>query len=439
MAHLLLVKSLASPADCTSQWRWDRHVSHDHFHFHSVKVLMENVEWFVDSGLMMAKGLAANGAKVYIGGRRKEVVEKASAEHGAGLSGKILPISLDVTNKESIESAVKLISSENDGKLDVLINNAGQVGPVSKFFSIPSPERKDTETLGTALFKNESFQGWADVFTINVSSWFFLSTACLGLLERASKAREAETGGWSSSIIGISSISGQMKQFAYNASKAAGIHLTKMLSTELALRNIPVRVNSISPGAFPSEMTSMEGSAFTAKNVDLVGKGISKVPSARGGLDKDIVGAALYLASPASHYVNGQIITVDGGFISVNPSVVGLMMAKGLANGAKVYIGGRRKETVEKAAEEQGNGLSGSLIPISLDVTSKESIENAVKLISSENDGKLDVLINNRPSVQILFKSDVPERKDTETLGTALFRNESFEGITIVQSTPSTG
>jgi NAD(P)-dependent dehydrogenase (short-subunit alcohol dehydrogenase family) len=102
---------------------------------------------------------------------------------------------------------------------------------VSKFFSIPSaPERKDTQTLGTALFNNESFQGkantiyrtrisviiyeigWADVFTINVSSWFFLSTACLGLLEKASKAREAETGGWSSSIIGISSISGQMKQ-----------------------------------------------------------------------------------------------------------------------------------------------------------------------------------------------------------------------------------
>ncbi|CAE6436428.1 unnamed protein product [Rhizoctonia solani] len=278
-------------------------------------------------GLMMAKGLAANGAKVYIGGRRREVVEKAAATHGAGINGKLLPISLDVTNKESIESAVKLISSENDGKLDVLINNAGQVGPVSNFFSIPgAPERKDTETLGKALFKNESFQGWADVFTINVSSWFFLSTACLGLLEKASKAREAETGGWSSSIIGISSISGQMKQaqdhFAYNTSKAAGIHLTKLLSTELALRKIPVRVNSISPGAFPSEMTSMEGSSFTPDNVDLVGKGISKVPSARGGLDKDIVGAALYLASPASYYVNGQIITVDGGFISVNPSVV---------------------------------------------------------------------------------------------------------------------
>ncbi|CAE6432215.1 unnamed protein product [Rhizoctonia solani] len=236
-------------------------------------------------------------------------------------------ISLDVTNKESIESAVKLISSENDGKLDTLINNAGQAGPKSMFFSDPNaPERKDTETLGTALFKNESFEGWSDLFSANVSSIFFVSTALLGLLEKASKAREAETGGWSSSIINITSVSGQMKQaqnhFAYNSSKAAGIHLTKMLSTELALHKIPIRVNTISPGPFPSEMTGAEGSTFTANNVDLVAEGISKIPSARGGLDKDIAGAALYLASPASYYVNGQVISVDGGFLAVNPAVV---------------------------------------------------------------------------------------------------------------------
>lgn len=82
---------------------------------------------------------------------------------------------MDVTDKESIANAVKLISKE-DGKLDVLINklvhqtsikleftivcSAGQEGPKSIFFSDPtSPERKDTTTLGTALFKSESFQG----------------------------------------------------------------------------------------------------------------------------------------------------------------------------------------------------------------------------------------------------------------------------------------
>ncbi|GAB1522098.1 Splicing factor [Rhizoctonia solani] len=277
-------------------------------------------------GLMMAKGLAANGAKVYIGGRRKETVEKAAEEQGNGLSGSLIPISLDVTSKESIENAVKLISSENDGKLDVLVNNAGQVGPASRFFSNPdAPERKDTETLGTALFRNESFEEWSDLFSVNVSSIFFVSTAFLGLLENASKTRETETGGWSSSIINITSVSGRMKQsqdhFAYNASKAAGIHLTKMLSTELALRKIPIRVNTISPGPFPTEMTGSEGSTIPADVVELITKGITKVPSSRGGLDKDIVGAVVYLASPASYYVNGQVITVDGGFLAVNPAV----------------------------------------------------------------------------------------------------------------------
>ncbi|QRV81176.1 short chain dehydrogenase [Ceratobasidium sp. AG-Ba] len=160
---------------------------------------------------MAAKGLASNGAKVYIGGRRKEVVDKAATEHSKDITGKIIPIALDVTDKASIESAVEIISN-SDGKLDVLINNAGQVGPASRFFSNPSSEeRKDTQTLGSSLFNNESFQGWADLFSINVSSIFFVSTAFLGLLEAATRAREASSGGWSASIINITSISGQMK------------------------------------------------------------------------------------------------------------------------------------------------------------------------------------------------------------------------------------
>ncbi|CAE6450536.1 unnamed protein product [Rhizoctonia solani] len=95
-----------------------------------------------------------------------------------------------------------------------------------------------------------------------------------------------------------------------------------MLSTEFGLRKIPVRVNTIVPGAFPSEMTGMEGSVLTVDHVERIAQGIAKVPSARGGLDKDIVGVALYLVSPASYYVNGQALAVDGGFLAVNPSVV---------------------------------------------------------------------------------------------------------------------
>ncbi|KAF8752777.1 Enoyl-(Acyl carrier protein) reductase [Rhizoctonia solani] len=241
-------------------------------------------------GLMMAKGLASNGAKVYIGGRRKDVVEKAAGEHGSKISGELVP--------------------------------AGRVGATSGFLSDPNaPECSDTDTLGKALFYNESFEGWSTAFSVNVSSVFFVSTAFLGLLENASKAREAETGD------GVLQLS-ISQVFAYNASKAAGIHLTKMLSTELALRSIPVRVNSIVPGAFPSEMTgseasvSAQGSTLTVAQVERIAQGITQVPSARGGLEKDIVGIVLYLVSPASYYVNGQALAVDGGFLAVNPAVV---------------------------------------------------------------------------------------------------------------------
>ncbi|KAF8599655.1 NAD(P)-binding protein [Ceratobasidium sp. AG-I] len=72
-------------------------------------------------GLMIAKTLAANGAKVYIGSRRNEVVEGSSDEHGPIAEGHLIPLELDVTDKSSIKKAVQTIQ-ENDGKLDLLFN-----------------------------------------------------------------------------------------------------------------------------------------------------------------------------------------------------------------------------------------------------------------------------------------------------------------------------
>ncbi|CUA67901.1 hypothetical protein RSOLAG22IIIB_13562 [Rhizoctonia solani] len=212
-------------------------------------------------GLMMAKGLAINGAKVYIGGRRKDVLDKAH-NNIIRATDIFYGIQLDVTNKESIENAVKVISS-NDGKLDILINNAGTASGFTSFFLDPaSSEYKSAEVLGKGLFDWNSFEDWSNMFSVNTSSAFFVSMAFLGLIEKSSKERKAETGGWSSSIINISSMAGQQKQvqthFAYNLSKGAMNHLTKMLSTELALRNIPIRVNSIAPGPFPSQLTGLE-------------------------------------------------------------------------------------------------------------------------------------------------------------------------------------
>lgn len=137
---------------------------------------------------------------------------------------------------------------------------------MSSFFNnISSPEHRDAETLGRALFDNESFDSWANLYSINTFSTFFVTAAFLGLLAKGSE----DVPGYTSSVINITSISGIMKiaqnhvclclhhvcvsnivlQFAYNTSKAAASHLTKMLSTELALKKIPVTVNAIAPGS----------------------------------------------------------------------------------------------------------------------------------------------------------------------------------------------
>lgn len=93
--------------------------------------------------------------------------------------------------------------------LDKRINgSSGQVGPVSKFFNkMSSPEHRDPGTLGLALFNNESFESWGDLYKINTSAIFFVTTAFLGLLSKGSE----DQAGFSSVVINITSISGIMK------------------------------------------------------------------------------------------------------------------------------------------------------------------------------------------------------------------------------------
>jgi NAD(P)-dependent dehydrogenase (short-subunit alcohol dehydrogenase family) len=86
--------------------------------------------------------------------------------------------------------------------------SAGQVGPVSSFLEdANAPERKDAATLGLALFNNESFEAWSELYTVNAFSIFFVTTAFLGLLDNGAK----ETKGSTSSVINITSISGLIK------------------------------------------------------------------------------------------------------------------------------------------------------------------------------------------------------------------------------------
>nr|VWO96157.1 Fumarate reductase flavoprotein subunit (EC [Ganoderma boninense] len=273
-------------------------------------------------GWQIASGLAQNGAKVYITGRRKETLENAAQDFAGkhkDATGFIVPLTIDVTDRASIAAARDVIAS-NEGKLHVLVNNAGQTGPVSPWLEDPnSPQRQNSETIGRGLFEGESFESWSSIYSVNAFSVFFVSTAFLGLLSKGSE----DVAGYTSSIVNITSVSGQVKlaqnHFAYNSAKAAASHLTKMMATEFALKNVPVRVCAVSPGVWESEMTLAK---ITPEMVDRVGKGLQPVPAKRPGLAGEIAGTVIYLASPAGCYTNGQEIVVDGGYLMVNPSTV---------------------------------------------------------------------------------------------------------------------
>jgi len=165
--------------------------------------------------------LVANGAKVYILGRRKDTLEAAAKHYGQ--NNQIIPVECDVTSKQSIESAVKTIS-QNEAHIHLLVNNSGIAGPKS------ATEASSASRLKEDLFE---FSEWDDVYRTSISALYFTALAFLPLLKKATESEK----GFSASIINVTSISGLTKasqnHFCYNSSKAGAIHLTRLLATEL--------------------------------------------------------------------------------------------------------------------------------------------------------------------------------------------------------------
>jgi len=94
------------------------------------------------------------------------VAKAAEAFNNRSGSGKLVPFEMDVTNKDSIRQAVSRLVKEQ-GKLDILVNNAGQVGPMSRFLgNRKSSENTTAQSMGTALFEAESFEDWANHYTV---------------------------------------------------------------------------------------------------------------------------------------------------------------------------------------------------------------------------------------------------------------------------------
>lgn len=205
-------------------------------------------------GLMMTKALALNGAhKVYIIGRRKEVLEAAVKESPRG---NIVPLVADVTSKDDLQTIVSHIEREV-GYINVLIANSGVGGPQSTSIT---PETS-LEDYQSELW-NQPFDEYTQTFAVNTSAVFFCIVAFLKLLDAGNKKGNVEQ---KSQVIATGSIGGFNRKvpggYAYGQSKAATTLLMKHMATNLVPYGI--RANVLAPGRkhpipFPGGLTKRD-------------------------------------------------------------------------------------------------------------------------------------------------------------------------------------
>jgi NAD(P)-dependent dehydrogenase (short-subunit alcohol dehydrogenase family) len=235
-------------------------------------------------GRMIAEGLLAHGARVYLTSRSVAACVAAAAALGK-TDDACQPLPADVTDPGSREALAAELE-RREGRLDILVNNAG-VGRVT-------------------AFETAAEDDWDQTLTTNLKAPFFLTQSLAPLLQAAAgPARPAK-------VINIASIDGlgvnAAESYAYQASKAALVQLTRRLAARLIADHIVV--SGIAPGAFPSEMNT------TARDTPDALAAIT--PAGRVGMPEDIAGAVVFLASRAGDYVVGQTLAVDGGCLYAN-------------------------------------------------------------------------------------------------------------------------
>ncbi|MDF2858596.1 MAG: short-chain dehydrogenase/reductase family protein [Neobacillus sp.] len=230
-------------------------------------------------GQQIAEGFAEAGANVVVCSRKLEAcVEVSEGLKKLGVDS--LALKCDVTNPEDVNHVVKE-TLEKFGRIDILVNNSGA-------------------TWG-ALVEEMPLEAWKKVVDVNVTGTFIMTQA-VGKVMLEQK---------SGKIINIASVAGlkgsnpkYMNTIGYNTSKGAVITFTKDLAVKWGPSGI--YVNAIAPGFFPTKMSKglleQGGSAI-----------LEGTPLRKYGSDSDIKGVALFLAAPASDFVTGDILVVDGG------------------------------------------------------------------------------------------------------------------------------
>ncbi len=232
-------------------------------------------------GRAIAVGLARAGADVAVAGRTVPALEETAAEI-AGHGRRAAAITLDVSRVEECAAAIGK-AHDAFGGLDILVNNAG------------------TEEVRPSLDVDEAL--WDRILDTNLKGAFFVSQAA---------ARIMHASGESGSIVNICSLASSVgipTAVPYSSSKSGLLGMTRALSAEWA--PLGIRVNGIAPGYFKTDLT--EGFFADALWREAM---LAKIPLARFGALDDLVGAAIFLASPASSYVTGHCLTVDGGYLA---------------------------------------------------------------------------------------------------------------------------
>ena len=229
-------------------------------------------------GVSFAIGLADAGADVTICARRVEKLAETKGQVEV-FGRRCLSVRADVSRPADCKRVVELTVAQL-GKVDVLINNAGIGAAVPASIETPDEFRR--------------------VIDINLTGSYLMAQA---------SARAMRAG---ASIVNIGSVVGStsamLPQAAYASSKAAIIGLTRDLAQQWTGRK-GIRVNALAPGFFESEMTTQYPDGYIEKMM-------GRVPAGRKGEHRELVAAAVFLASDASSYITGALLPVDGGLLT---------------------------------------------------------------------------------------------------------------------------
>jgi 2-dehydro-3-deoxy-D-gluconate 5-dehydrogenase len=229
-------------------------------------------------GQAIAVGLAAAGADIVALGRTEPTATTAAV---VAAGQRCAFVRADFGARPDC-GALLDAAQATFGRFDILVNNAGTIRR--------APALEFTE------------RDWDEVLDVNLRSVFLLSQAA------ARRWTQAQRGGKIINIASMLSFQGGVRVASYTASKSGVAGLTRLLANEWAA--LGINVNAIAPGYFATNNTDALRSDAT-RNRDILGR----IPAGRWGEPRDLVGAAVFLASSAADYVHGAILPVDGGWL----------------------------------------------------------------------------------------------------------------------------